>query len=153
MKNGLIKIGIIIISIAFITKFTFWMGFNFLLKSLIIVMAIDYLLSISLGILGNSRFGSGVSSSKIGFKGILKKLTILLLVGISFLITMYLSEYNINFKYTTDIVITAFFVNELVSILENAKLLEISIPSFQGGFLYEYKEIIFRLDISKCKSV
>ena len=128
MKNKLIKIIVIVIIIALITSFTFMMGFNFLLKSLILVMTVDYVLGISLGILGSSKHGNGVMSSKVGFKGILKKLTILLLVGISFLITMYLSEYNINFKYATEVVITAFFVNEIVSILENAKLLGISIP-------------------------
>ena len=60
----------------------------------------------------------------------LKKLTSLLLVGVSFLTTFYLAEYNIDFKYAVDIVITAFFINELVSILENAKLLGVNIPDF-----------------------
>ena len=117
MKNKVVKVLVIAIILILITSFTFMMGFNFLLRALILVMTVDYILGIGLGILGNSKHGKGLLSSKIGFKGILKKLTILLLVGIAFLITVYLAQYNINFKYATDVVITTFFINEVISIL------------------------------------
>ncbi len=130
MKNHSIKIALLLIILILLVRFAFLIEFNMLLRSLIIVMSIDYVLGVGLGILGKSKHGDGEISSKVGFKGLLKKLTSLLLVGVSFLTTFYLAEYNIDFKYAVDIVITAFFINELVSILENAKLLGVNIPDF-----------------------
>ena len=129
-RKNLDKIFILLVIVSLIVVMIFMMGFNLLLKSLLIVIVIDYILGLSLGILGNSKYGDGKISSKVGFKSILKKLTILLLVGVSFLITMFLSEYNINFKHVVDSVITIFFINEVISILENAKRLGIDVPDF-----------------------
>lgn len=64
-------------------------------------------------------------SSKIGHKGITRKMTIFILVGICNLIDEYLGNTN-NMLYT---VCTIFYIsNELISIFENALAMGIPIP-------------------------
>ena len=74
---------------------------------LIIIMAVDYLTGVV------DAYYNKKLSSKTGFKGVLKKCCILLVVLIAVLIDKY---YNFNVSY---FVIITFTCNDLLSIAEN----------------------------------
>ena len=75
-------------------------------------------------------------SSKIGHKGITRKMTIFILVGICSLIDEYLGNTN-NMLYT---VCTIFYIsNELISIFENALAMGIPIPEQLNNALESLK--------------
>ena len=101
-------------------------GWDMALQTLLIFMAIDYITGLILaGIFHKSqKSATGSLSSKIGFKGICKKVVIVMLVMIG---------YRVDITFGTDVVrygiIIAFSVNELTSITENAGLMGIPLPS------------------------
>ena len=68
MKNHSIKIALLLIVLILLVRFAFLIEFNMLLRSLIIVMSIDYVLGVGLGILGKSKHGDGEISSKVCLK-------------------------------------------------------------------------------------
>ena len=74
---------------------------------LLIIMAVDYLTGVV------DAYYNKKLSSKTGFKGILKKCCILLVVLVALLIDKY---YNFNVSY---FVIITFTCNDLLSIAEN----------------------------------
>ena len=128
MKNNLIKAFALVVIVIFTVWLGFFVGIDLALKTLVIVMAIDYLTGVALALMGNSKHGDGSLSSKIGYKGLVKKVTILLLVGLCAIIEDYLIGYGISFQYLKDISIIAFIINEIISIMENAKLAGLEIP-------------------------
>lgn len=67
---------------------------------------------------------SGSLKSIIGFKGISKKCMILLFVGIGHMLDMF-----IGVAYIREAICIAYMANELISIVENAGLMGIPIPS------------------------
>lgn len=101
-------------------------GWDMALQTLLIFMAIDYITGLILaGIFHKSqKSATGSLSSKIGFKGICKKVVIVMLVMIG---------YRVDITFGIDVVrygiIIAFSVNELTSITENAGLMGIPLPS------------------------
>lgn len=121
MQNKILKVLILIIMIIFVGWLCFFIGLDFALETLLLVMVIDYILGISLAITGNSKHGDGKLSSKIGYKGLVKKINIVLLVGLAVIIENYLIAIGIQVKYIKDITIIAFIVNESISIIENSK--------------------------------
>lgn len=127
MQNKILKILILIIMIMFVGWLCFFIGLDFALKTLLLVIVIDYILGISLAIIGNSKHGDGNISSKIGYKGLVKKINMMLLVGLAVLIENYLIAIGIQVKYIKDITIIAFIVNETISIIENSKLVGLDI--------------------------
>ena len=129
MQNKILKVLILIIMIIFVGWLCFFIGLDFALETLLLVMVIDYILGISLAITGNSKHGDGKLSSKIGYKGLVKKINIVLLVGLAVLIENYLIAIGIQVKYIKDITIIAFIVNESISIIENSKLAGLDIPN------------------------
>ena len=122
MQNKILKVLILIIMIIFVGWLCFFIGLDFALETLLIVMIMDYILGISLAIVEKSKHGDGKLSSKIGYKGLVKKINIVLLVGLAVLIENYLIAIGIQVKYIKDITIIAFIVNESRSIIENSKL-------------------------------
>lgn len=108
--------GVIISSI--VSFFSFVLGgFDSLLITLIWFSVIDYLS----GVL--SAIYSGKLCSKIGFKGIIKKLGIYIVVSVSF----FLNEY-IGIPAIREVVIMFFIANEGISILENLTEMGITAP-------------------------
>ena len=90
-------------------------GFDSLFIGLLVIMAVDYLTGIIAAILGKSgKTKNGHLSSKAGFKGILKKLTMLLFVCMA----KYAGE-MFDIEGLRDMIITFFTVNDCISILEN----------------------------------
>jgi len=85
-------------------------GFDMLLKALIALVILDYLTGIIKGIYLKEL------SSEIGFKGLLKKILILIIVALAVIIQQTIN----NAIPIREIVIVFFICNEGISILENA---------------------------------
>ena len=101
------------------TTFVFLVGgIDIALISLLIVMVLDYIT----GIL--SAFYNKELSSKVGFKGILKKVFYLVIIALSVRIDRLLGQDNLIRTF----VIYYFVANDGLSILENAGELGIKLP-------------------------
>lgn len=93
-------------------------GFDLALKSLLLIMVIDYLTGVSSAIYNKKL------SSKIGFKGIIKKFCYLLVVGLSVVIDNLTGQNGI----IRSLVIYCFIANDGISIIENMGELDIKLP-------------------------
>lgn len=96
------------------------------LTTLLIFMIIDYGTGLLVaGLFHNSpKTASGTLESNVGFKGLVRKCMILLFVLIGHRLDLAL-----GLAYIKDAVVIAFMVNEALSIIENAGLMGIPIPS------------------------
>lgn len=128
MNNKFLKVLVLVLIMIFVGWLCFFIGIDFSIKTLLLVMTIDYAIGISLAMIGISKHGDGKLSSKTGYKGLIKKITILLLVGLGAIIDDYLVASGISFEYIKDISVLAFIINESVSIIENSRLAGLNIP-------------------------
>ncbi len=105
---------------------SFFGGWDAALSTLLTFMAIDYVTGlITAGVFHKSpKTESGTLESRTGFKGLLRKGTMLLFVLIGYRLDLLIGE-----AYVRDAVCIAFIVNELISIIENAGLMGIPIPA------------------------
>ncbi len=96
------------------------------LMTLIILMAIDYVSGLLVaGIFHNSnKTDTGTLESTAGWKGLFRKVMTLLFVLIA-----YRLDLALGVNYIRDAVIIGFMVNELISIVENAGLMGLPLPS------------------------
>lgn len=101
-------------------------GWSAALTTLLIFMAIDYITGLIVaGVFRNSRKSeNGGLNSIIGWKGLFKKGVTLAIV-----IVAYRLDLLIGTDYIKNCVIIAFCANELISLIENAGLMGIPIPS------------------------
>lgn len=101
-------------------------GWTYLLESLVVVMIIDYVSGICVaGIFHASpKTANGCLESKAGLKGIIKKIMMLALVAVAYHIDVLLAT-----NFVENAVIGALLANEAISILENATLMGISVPT------------------------
>lgn len=97
-------------------------GWDKSLELLIAVMVSDYVTGVLCAATGNSKKSSGLNS-QIGFKGLCKKLAMLVAVFLATCIAR-----NTNFSEIRDIFIFGFVSNELLSIVENFGLMGIPLP-------------------------
>lgn len=93
-------------------------GFDIALKSLLIVIVIDY----ATGIL--SAIYNKQINSKVGFKGILKKFSYLLIIALSVIVDNILGQSGT----IRTLVIYFFVANDGISILENVAEMNIPLP-------------------------
>ena len=93
-------------------------GWSALLQTLVLFIALDYVI----GVLVAGY--NGQLNSKVGFKGIAKKVLILLLVAIAHQIDLLLGDGSL----IRDAVIFFYLANELLSILENVGKTNLPIP-------------------------
>ena len=93
-------------------------GFDIALQSLIIVMIIDYITGVSSAIYNKEL------SSKIGFKGIIKKFCYLLIIALSVVIDNLTGQSGV----IRTLVIYFFVANDGISIIENMAELDIKLP-------------------------
>lgn len=96
--------------------------------TLLLFMVIDYLSGVMCGI-SNKKL-----SSEIGFKGIFKKVMIILLVGISNLLGLALGVEGLRY-----IIISFYLANEGISIVENASILGLPVPQKVKDVLEQLK--------------
>ena len=116
-------------------------GWDSAMATLVIFMIIDYLSGLAVaGIFKNSpKTEHGALNSHIGFKGLVKKAMILMIVLVANRIDMVL-----GMTFCRDAAIIALITNELISIVENAGCMGIPVPrpiKRAIEMLYEYNEI------------
>lgn len=101
-------------------------GWDAAIITLIVFMAIDFVTGwIVAAVFHKSKKSeTGGLQSRAGFKGLCKKVVVLLLVAVANRLDM-----QIGATYIRDGVCIAFMVNELLSIVENAALMGIPIPA------------------------
>jgi toxin secretion/phage lysis holin len=92
---------------------------------LLIFMCTDYITGLILsGIFKKSKkTESGGLSSEIGFKGLIKKVCIIICV-----IVANMLDYVLKTNYIRNVVIISFITNEVISIIENLGLIGVKIP-------------------------
>lgn len=93
-------------------------GVDIALQSLLIVIVIDYLTGIASAIYNKEL------SSKIGFKGIIKKFSYLLVVSLSVVIDNLLGQSGL----IRSLVIYFFVANDGLSIIENMAQMNVKLP-------------------------
>lgn len=92
-------------------------GLDKIIVALLILMLLDYITGLI------KSFYNKELSSKIGFKGLLKKVLILVIVAVA-----VIAEQHLGIPAVREIVIMFFAVNEAISILENASQMGLPIP-------------------------
>ncbi len=92
-------------------------GYDTMMIALLLFMIIDYISGIMCGIVDKKL------SSEIGFKGIFKKIMIILLVGITNLLGQATGIEGLRY-----IIISFYLANEGISIVENASILGLPVP-------------------------
>ena len=97
--------------------------------ALLLFMIIDYLSGVMCAVINKKL------SSKIGFKGIFKKIMIILLVGITNLLGQATGIDGLRY-----IVISFYLANEGISIIENASILGLPVPKKVKDVLEQLKE-------------
>lgn len=107
-----------IVSVIFTTFVYLIGGFDIAIQSLLIVMVVDYLTGIAAAIYNKEL------SSKIGFKGILKKFSYLCVVALSVVIDNLTGQSGL----IRSLVIYFFVANDGLSIIENMAEMNIKLP-------------------------
>ena len=105
-------------------------GMDIALKSLIIIMMIDYITGVASAIYNKKL------SSKIGFKGIIKKFSYLCVVALSVVIDNLISQDGV----IRTLVIYFFVANDGLSIIENMAEMGIKLPKKLVDSLEQFKE-------------
>lgn len=103
-------------------------GYDTMMIALLLFMVIDYVSGIMCGITNKEL------SSEIGFKGIFKKIMIILLVGVTNLLGVATGVEGLRY-----IVISFYLANEGISIIENASILGLPIPQKVQDVLEQLK--------------
>lgn len=104
---------------AILTTFVYLVGgFDISIQSLLIIIIIDYLTGIASAIYNNEL------SSKIGFKGILKKIGYLCIVALSVVI----DSLTVQSGLIRTLVIYFFVANDGLSIIENMAEMGVKLP-------------------------
>lgn len=104
-------------------------GYDTILKALLILIVADYITGLIKGIYMKKL------SSEIGFKGILKKFTMLIVVVVSVVMQRLIG----NAVAVREIVIMFFICNEALSLLENAAVM-IPIPQALKNVLLQLRD-------------
>ena len=107
-----------VISVIFTTFVYLIGGFDIAIQSLLIVMVVDYLTGIASAIYNKEL------SSKIGFKGILKKFSYLCVVALSVVIDNLIGQSGL----IRTLVIYFFVANDGLSIIENMAEMGVKLP-------------------------
>lgn len=101
-------------------------GWDAALETLIIFMGVDYVTGLIVaGVFHNSeKTNGGGLESRVGWKGLCRKGITLLVVLIAYRLDVVMGS-----NFIRDAVIIAFIANETISIIENAGLMGIPIPT------------------------
>ncbi len=118
--------------------FSEWLGgWDVFLKTLVIFMIVDYVTGIAVAFVfhKSDKTDSGGASSKECYKGIVKKMCILALVGVSVSVDNLAGS-----NYIRSATIFFFLGNEGLSIIENIGLMGMKYPAFIKKALEVIKE-------------
>ena len=112
----------------------FFGGFDGLIKALIAFAVVDYFQGMA------AAWYCHELSSQIGFKGILRKVTMFVLVGVAHIVDKELvSKVLGNAAILREGVLYSFLVNETLSIIENANKMDIPMPEVLTKHLLQIK--------------
>ena len=128
MDNMIVWIKMVCGAIAGLLSYVFG-GLDMLLKALLICIAIDYATGV-LAALYEKRL-----NSETGFRGILKKVVILLVVALA-----YTAGHVVGLDSIRDFVIGFYIANEGISILENAGRMNVPVAKQLAVVLEQLKE-------------
>lgn len=105
---------------------TIFGGWDSGLATLLIFMGLDYISGLVVaGVFHKSnKTETGALESKAGWKGLCKKIMTLV-----FVVVAHRLDLVIGVQYIRDAVIIAFIANELISLVENAGLMGVPLPS------------------------
>lgn len=110
---------------------------------LMVMMIIDYLSGMS------AAWATGSLSSKVGAKGILKKVGYMALIvvamGVDYLICSGIASTSLNIGYSMWfglLVVFWLIINEMISILENLKKLDVPMPRFIEKIISKLKSSV-----------
>lgn len=133
MKNLILALGA---GIGSIISHTFG-GFDSFLKALIMFMIVDYITGMAVAFIfhKSNKTKNGGASSAVGFKGIVKKLCIFMLIALA----VRVDEIN-GAHYVRNATIFFFLGNEGLSVLENLALMGVKYPAFLQKALEVIKE-------------
>lgn len=113
-------------------------GFDVMLGVLVGVMAVDYATGLIVAAMGNSpKTETGHLDSKAGFKGLLRKGVILLMVMLGAMLDMAMGNDTAMFR---GMVIWFYVANEGISILENVALTGVPFPAWLKGALEQLRD-------------
>lgn len=116
---------------AVIGTIAYWLGgIDELLISLIVITVLDYVTGIAKAIHNKNL------SSEVGMKGIIKKVLLLIIVAVAFVIENLIG----NMFPLREFVIVFFICNEAISILENVAQTGVKIPEKLKEILLQLRE-------------
>ena len=123
-----------------------WLGYfvggvDGLMTALLIFMILDYITGLMCAVADKKL------SSSIGFKGICKKVLIVMLVGVAHVVDMYVVG---NGNALRSAVVCFYISNEGVSMLENAAHLGLPIPDKLKSILAQLHKRDDKADTTKC---
>ena len=104
-------------------------GYDMIIKALLLLVVLDYLTGVIKGAYTKKL------SSEIGFKGILKKVTIFIVIALA----VVLQKLTGNVIAIREIVIMFFICNEALSLLENAAVM-VPIPQALKNVLLQLRD-------------
>ena len=128
MENMLTNFKIVFATITSVCSYV-WGGADILFKTLIILIVFDYITGILAAIYTKTL------SSKTGFKGLLKKIVILILVATAHWIGVVTGAESIRC-----VVISFYIANEGISILENGGRMDIPVLDKFKEILEQFKD-------------
>lgn len=99
-------------------------GWDTLITVMTVFIILDFVTGFAASAVGKSKHGEGVSSCR-GLEGIIKKLMCFALVAVAFGVDTVLGK-----PITRNITVAGIAVNEMVSIIENAASLGVTIPKY-----------------------
>lgn len=114
--NNIYDIKILLTSVGIAIGY-FLGGFDIMMITLLVFIMIDYITGVMCAIINKKL------SSKIGYKGIFKKLLIIILIGL-----VNLLGKSINIDGLRYVAISFYIANEGLSIIENASIIGVPIP-------------------------
>ena len=107
---------------------------------LIVVMIIDYISGMA------KAWINAELSSKVGLKGIIKKICYLLVVCVAAVVDWLIASglqkvgINITVNYLIGVIVTIWLIiNELISILENLSIVGVPLPPFLSSVVHKLK--------------
>lgn len=118
MKNAIVTVGGVIGGwLSYILG-----GWTLAMQTLLTFMIVDYITGIMVAVFwqNSPKTETGGLNSKVGFKGLCKKVAILFMVAVAHSVDIFIGT-----SFLKDGVIVGYCINEFVSILENASLMGI----------------------------
>lgn len=110
--------------------FTYWLGgWDVMLKTIVFLAVVDYVTGIIKGVYTKSL------SSEIGFKGLLKKIVMFIIIAVAFAMQNLMN----NTIPLREVVIMFYIANEALSLLENAAIF-IPIPQKLKDVLLQLRD-------------